>query len=143
MPSPGISKVQVNDKGEFRFEDSRPEQYVIVAESDNLAASYITTRVLAGQQPNLEIELRAPVQAVVKLQTESRKPISGAVLRDFQYRCASGKFFMYSCTAQKLESVGLKAEPSNGDGLIHLPALPEDAVITSAIFDHPDRKVQN
>jgi peroxiredoxin len=133
-----VANAVAGEAGAFQIAKVPVGRCVLTVKSEGLATSRVATIVMKGQQQKFEITLRAAIQPVVKLETQSGKPVVGAVLRDLGVSDANGKFYLLSSTPEKLAQQGLQTEQSGADGRVYLPLVPEGAVITKAIFDHPD-----
>jgi hypothetical protein len=108
--------------------------YVVAAEFSGYARAFCQTPVEAGQQLNLDIALRKPVRAVIKLRDEAGKPLAGARLRSLNQRGLNGQFRLQAGAELKLFDV--RFEPSDAEGRLTLPPVPDGTTIDASIV-HP------
>ena len=142
---PAITKSQADAPGGFRFSNLADGSYIVVANAEGLATSWFTTILEDNPQQKFEISLRPAVQSVVRFQTESGEPIVGVTLRDMECRDINGSFWL-PAGPQHWTSLGIVVEASDADGLMRLPLLPAETVVTAAVFDHAGLapvKIQN
>jgi thiol-disulfide isomerase/thioredoxin len=129
---PAISKSTVDSSGQYRFAGLADASYIIAAEGDGLATSRFNTILQDAQNQKFDISLRAPVEAFAKFRDESGRPIQGVTLRQVFCQDDNGKLRIWSDCWQAL---GLSPKPSDREGRLSLPALPEKTLILEAAFD--------
>ncbi|HEY2882291.1 MAG TPA: carboxypeptidase regulatory-like domain-containing protein, partial [Pirellulales bacterium] len=142
---PAVAKAHADAAGGFRFQNLADGRYILAADSKGLGTSRFDTILEDHPQQKFEISLRPAVQSVVKIQTPSGEPLAGATLRELDLRDANGSCSLFS-GPQAWNSLGVKTEASDAHGLMRLPELPAETVITSAIFDCPGQapvKIEN
>jgi thiol-disulfide isomerase/thioredoxin/protocatechuate 3,4-dioxygenase beta subunit len=120
--------------GSYEFA-SLPEgwQYALAVESPRFAKALRTSPVEEGQQLTIDMALRKPVTIVVRLRDEKGAPVAGAQLQALSQSSVNGRF---AVRANFQDVFGVRFAPSDAEGRLVLPPLPEGAMFTADIT-HP------
>jgi thiol-disulfide isomerase/thioredoxin len=121
--------------GKFEFAPLDDGSFVIAADYAGLATTRFSTILQDKAHQKFEIVLRPATTPIIKLQSPDGKPIVGATLQEFKCRNASGELHV---STRNWQNLGLQISPSDAQGKLQLPALPEGTVIVDATFVHPE-----
>ncbi|HUG92348.1 MAG TPA: carboxypeptidase regulatory-like domain-containing protein [Planctomycetaceae bacterium] len=130
---PGARAEGTSDSsGRYRFDELPAGSYVLVASAAGLARSFRPTSLEGDGQLALDIVLRRPVVPIIELRDEQNRPVAGARLRELRLRGDIGSFFLRRID---WDTFGVTVSPSDAQGRLRLPPLPEGTILT-ATFDH-------
>ncbi|MGC1272258.1 MAG: carboxypeptidase regulatory-like domain-containing protein [Planctomycetaceae bacterium] len=120
--------------GAYEFADLPAGWYLVVPEKEGLARSFRYFVLEEGAELSQDFVLRMPVPSVVTVRDEDG-PVAGARLRMLEVRDDNGEVFVRR--RDEWELFDMTVPPSDENGRLRLPELPEGSVFTATI-DHDD-----
>jgi thiol-disulfide isomerase/thioredoxin len=125
---------QVDQAGNFRFAPLARDYFMLSIEGEGFARAFRDLRIDDDQPRDVKIVLEPPVNATIQIVNEAGKPVVGARVREFRLRGVNGE-----CRFPQLaiNSLGINIVPSDANGRLQLPALPEGYVLQSIMIEHP------